>query len=127
MVHRITDHQLLSKLKLTVGIVLFLLLSKSYAFVLSDQLPLIENTEWVDPQNELSLTNSSFSSLSLFLPKLKAAPTVFYTALIGSNKTLLLGRSPIFSWSKGLSFPTPSNRQLLQWLHRRSVPRLGIY
>ena len=135
MVHRMIreltinslNSQLLLKLKLTVGILLFLLLSKSYAFVLSDQLPLIENTEWVDTQSENALITSAASSFSLHLPNLQTAPTVFYADLIGSNKALFLARSSLFSRSTGLSLPTPRNHQLLQWLHRRTVPHLGIY
>lgn len=126
MVHRMINSQFLLKLKLTVGILLFLLLSKSYAFVLSDQLPLIENTEWVDTQTEYNLVTSSITSFSLHLPNLQAAPSVFYADLRGSNKALLLARSSLSSWSTGLSFPTPRNHQLLQWLHRRTVPHLGI-
>lgn len=127
MVHRVINSQLLLKLKLSVGILLFLLLSKSYAFVLSDQLPLIENTEWVDTQSEYALVTSAISSFSLHLPNLQTAFTVFYADFIGSNKTLLQGRSPLSAWSTGLSFPPPRNRQLLQWLHRRTVPHLDIY
>lgn len=126
MIHRAHSYKLLLQLKLTASILLCMVLGKSYAFVLFDQLPVLENTAWVDTASKpTSVTYSAVYSTIQFAST-KATTFHFYQAYTRSDDTLLQGKSHHFSLSTGLSYPTPSDLQLIEWLYRKMYPLLSI-
>ncbi len=126
MIHRTYSSKFLSQLKLTASILLCLVLGKSYAFVLFDQLPVVEDTTWVDTSSRPALvTNTVVYSLIQF-SNFKAITSHFHQAYTLSDNTLLRGTSRHFSQSTGLSYPTPRDLQLIEWLYRKMHPFLSI-
>jgi len=118
--HRTQRYQFLLQLKFTASILLCLVLGKSYAFVLFDQLPVPDHTEWVNTSSKHSWATYPV----VYASSLQATRTRLSTAGVLIDSTLLLGRSKLFSISTGLSYPTPRALQLLHWLYLKTHPFL---
>lgn len=122
MIHRTHSYKFLLQLKLTASILLCVVLGKSYAFVLFDQLPVLDHTSWVDTAKKTASLTASIAYSTIQLTSFKAATSHFHKAYTRSDNTLLLGKSCRFSLSTGLSYPTPRVFQLLHWLYLKTHP-----
>lgn len=120
MMHRTQRYHFLLQLKLTASILLCLVLGKSYAFVLFDQLPVLDHTEWVNTSSKHSWATYRVVHAS----NLQATTSRLSTVGVLIDPALLLGRSKRFSISTGLSYPTPRALQLLHWLYLKTNPFL---
>lgn len=126
MIHRTYSSKFLLQLKLTASILLCVVLGKSYAFVLFDQLPVLENTAWVDTASRPASVTNTVDYSTIQFANFKATTSYFHQAYTLSDNTLLRGKSSHFSQSTGLSYPTPRDLQLIEWLYRKMHPLLSL-